>query len=156
MTDIRRIFRIGASLLLVLVLLIAPVAADRMVQEDGTDHDGNDYQTLFPGSSMYNGTAPGCAEACLNDAVCNACTFNPRDQSCWLKEVVPAASARPGITSYVKVRGDEQATPAAPAAKATQAEQPPMEPRPTESPGFEFALAITGCAGVLAARRLHR
>ena len=153
MSDSRRVTFAVAGILLVLALLIAPVAADRMVIEEGTDHDGNDYETLFPGSSMYNGTAPGCAEACLSEAVCNACTFKPRDQSCWLKQVVPPATARPGVTSYLKVRGEAQATQAPPA--ATTAPAVPAQPAPTtkKSPGFEVALAIIGCAGVLAARK---
>lgn len=99
MRDPKRASILGISMLFVLALLIAPVAADRMVLEEGTDHDGNDYQTLFPGTSMYTGTAPGCAGASLNDAACNTCTFNPRDQSCWLKQVVPPATKKshPGL-----------------------------------------------------------
>jgi hypothetical protein len=131
------------AIVLMLVFIIAPVAADRMVREDGTDHDGKDYNTLFPGSPGYNGTAEGCSEGCMNDAACNAGTFNPRDQSCWLKQVVPAASARPGVTSFLKVQGNAEAMPAATA------------PTTKKSPGFEASIAVLGCLGMLGLKKLQ-
>jgi hypothetical protein len=136
-----RLAGIAVVVLLVLAFIIVPVAADRMTREEGTDHDGNDYNTLFPGSPGYEGTPDSCSAACLNDPACNAATYLPRDQSCWLKQTVPAATARPGVTSFVKVRGDAEPTQAAPSAATTK-----------KSPGFEVLAGVLGCLGVLALR----
>jgi hypothetical protein len=135
------------GMLLVLALLIAPVAADTMTREDGTDHDGSDYNTLFPGSPpTYGGTAESCSAACLSDPACYAATYLARDQSCWLKQTVPAATPRTGVVSFVKVRGEAQSPPAA------QTAQPVTTTR--KSPGFELLAAVIGCVGVLALRKI--
>jgi hypothetical protein len=141
-----------AALLLVAALLIAPAAADTMVREDNTDHDGSDYTSLFPGNAGYNGTAESCSENCLNLASCNAATFASRDNSCWLKEKVPVASQRSGMTSFIRQK--EGATGPV-TASATQAGTavPAGTPAPAatkKSPGFGWAAATIGCLGVLA------
>ncbi|NMB78793.1 MAG: hypothetical protein GYA23_06820 [Methanomicrobiales archaeon] len=145
---IHRHFSAGTFVAIVLLLsvVIAPVAADSMTREDGTDHDGSDYNTLFPGSpATYGGTAESCAAACLSDTTCNACTYLARDQSCWLKQTVPPASPRTGVVSFVKVRGE---------ARANQAERPPEEPTPAKSPGFTAFAAVIVAAGVLSLRKI--
>jgi len=144
-----------AGILMILVLLIAPVAADTMVREENTDHDGNDYTTLFPGTSMYNGTPESCMENCLGQPECNAATFASRDQSCWLKKNVPAATQRTGMTSFIRQK--EEATGPV-TASATQAgtAAPAGTPAPAatkKSPGFAWAGTAIGCLGVLALRR---
>lgn len=140
--------RAGTALAVVLVLafVIAPVAADTMTREDGTDHDGSDYNTLFPGSSPgYGGTAESCSAACLSDPSCNAATYLARDQSCWLKQTIPPATARTGVVSFVRVKGEAQSPQSATTAQPVAT---------TKSPGFETLAAIIGCMGVLALRKI--
>jgi hypothetical protein len=147
----RDLFLRVAGILIILVLLIAPVAADTMVREEDTDHDGNDYATLFPGTSMYNGTPESCMENCRDQPECNAATFASRDQSCWLKKNVPVATHRTGVTSFVRQKEGASgpvtvlATPAATAAPAGT----PLPAATKKSPGFGWAVAAIGCAGVL-------
>jgi PAN domain len=142
----------AAGLLLVLALLITPAVADTMIREENTDHDGNDYTSLFPGTAGYNGTAESCMENCLNQPACSAATFAARDQSCWLKEKVPVATQRSGMTSFVRQK-EGAAGPVT--ASATQAgiAAPAGSPVPVatkKSPGFGWAAAAMGCLGVLA------
>src|SRR5512147_1021958 len=92
----------GACILLVLVLCVAPAAADTMIREENIDHDGNDFDSLFPGTTGYAGTAESCRDNCLARANCNGATFVSWDNSCWLKENVPPASEREGMTSFLR------------------------------------------------------
>ena len=141
-----------ACIVLVLALVIAPVAADTMVREENTDHDGNDYSTLFPGASMYNGTPESCMENCLADPGCNAATFASRDQSCWLKKNVPVATRRTGVTSFVRQK-EGAAGPVVASATQAGAAAPAGTPAPAatkKSPGFVWPVAAIGCLGVLA------
>jgi hypothetical protein len=142
----------AAALLLVLVLLIAPAAADTMVREENTDHEGNDYTSLFIGTAGYNGTAESCMENCLNQASCNAATFAVRDQSCWLKENVPVANPRNGMTSFLRQKEGAAGPVTAYATQAGTA-TPARTPAPAstqKSPGFGWAAAAIGCLAVLA------
>jgi hypothetical protein len=145
----------AAGMLLILSLLIAPAAADTMVREDNTDHDGSDYSSLFPGTTGYNGTAASCMENCLSQASCNAATFASRDNSCWLKEKVPVATQRSGMTSFLRQK-EGAAGPVT--ASATQAGTAALAGTPApvatkKSPGFEWPAAAIGCLGVLALLR---
>lgn len=148
----RRFLLTVAALLLVAALLIAPVAADTMMREENVDHDGNDYATLFPGTSMYNGTPESCMENCLDQPECNAATFALRDQSCWLKTNVPAATQRTGVTSFVRQK--EGATiPVTVSATQAGTAVPAGTPAPAatkKSPGFVWSVTAIGCLGVLA------
>jgi hypothetical protein len=142
----------AAGILLILALIIAPAAADTMVREDNTDHDGSDYTSLFPGTAGYNGTAASCMENCLNQVSCNAATFAARDQSCWLKEKVPVASQRSGMTSFIRQREGATGPVTASATQAGTA-APAGTPAPaatSKSPGFGWAATAIGCLGVLA------
>ena len=146
---------IVAALLLVAALLIAPVAADTMIREENMDHDGNDYATLFPGTSMYNGTPESCMENCLDQPECNAATFASRDQSCWLKKNVPVATPRTGVTSFVRQK-EGAAGPVTPSATQAGTAAPAGTPAPVatkKSPGFGWAAAAIGCLGVLVTLR---
>jgi hypothetical protein len=141
-----------AGILIILVLLIAPAAADTMVREENTDHDGNDYTTLFPGTSMYNGTPESCMENCMGQPECNAATFASRDQSCWLKKNVPVATQRTGVTSFIRQK-EGAAGPVTASATQAGTAVPPGSPAPVatkKSPGFEWVAAVIGCLGVLA------
>lgn len=144
-----------AGILLVLALFMTPAAADTMIREENTDHDGNDFDTLFPGSAGYAGTAESCRDNCLARANCNGATFVPSDSSCWLKENLPPASDREGMTSFVRQK--EGATgPSAPV--VTQAGTVALAGTPApaatkKSPGFGWAAAAYGCLGVLALLR---
>jgi hypothetical protein len=144
MGNMTRMAGTALAVVLVLVFIVTPVVADTMTREEGTDHDGSDYNTLFPGSPpTYGGTAESCSAACLSDPSCNAATYLARDQSCWLKHTVPPATARAGVVSFVRVKGEAQsATTAQPVATA-------------KSPGFEALAAVSGCLGVLALRKVH-
>lgn len=102
-----------AGALLALALLIGPAVADTMTREEATDRDGNDYFTVFAGNPGYNGSAESCGEYCLNQPGCNAATWVARDQSCWLKETVPAATTRTGVVSFLRVKSQPPAAPAA-------------------------------------------
>ena len=144
-----------ACIVLVLALVVAPAAADTMVREENTDHDGNDYKTLFPGTDGYNGTPESCMENCLNLASCNAATFASRDNSCWLKENVPAATQRSGATSFIRQKEGASGPVTAMATQAGVA-VPAGTPAPAatkKSPGFGWAAAAIGCLGVLAILR---
>ncbi len=144
-----------AGILIILVLLIVPAAADTMIREENTDHDGNDYSTLFPGTSMYNGTPESCMENCLGQPECNAATFVLRDQSCWLKKNVPVATPRTGVTSFVRQK-DGAAGPVTAAATQAGTAAPAGSPAPVatkKSPGFAWPAAAIGCLGVLALLR---
>ena len=156
MTEIEKDLLLRISgMLIILVLLVAPVGADTMIREDNTDHDGNDYQTLFPGNSMYNGTPESCMENCLADPGCNAATFASHDQSCWLKKTVPVATARTGMTSFIRQR-DGASGPVTPSATQAVTTAPAGTPAPAatqKSPGFGWALAVTGCTAMLALTR---
>ena len=141
-----------AGMLLVAALLIAPVAADTMMREENMDHDGNDYATLFPGTSMYNGTPESCMENCLDQPECNAATFASRDQSCWLKKNVPAATPRTGVISFVRQK-EGAAGPVTASATQAGTAAPAGTPAPAatkKSPGFGWAAAAIGCLGVMA------
>jgi hypothetical protein len=145
----------AAGIVLVLALLIAPVAADTMIREENTDHDGNDYETLFPGSSMYSGTPESCMENCLADPRCNAATFAARDNSCWLKENVPVATQRTGATSFLRQK-EGASGPVTASSTQAGAAAPAGTPAPAatkKSPGFEWTVAAIGCLGVLALLR---
>ncbi len=100
--------------LLVLALIITPVVADTMTREDGVNRDGNDFASLFPGNAGYNGTPESCSENCLNQPACNAATFVPRDQSCWLKTIVPSATSQISMISFLRVKS----TPSSPGSVA--------------------------------------
>jgi hypothetical protein len=141
-----------AGIFIILVMLIAPVAADTMIREENTDHDGNDYSTLFPGTSMYNGTPESCMENCLGLPECNAATFASRDQSCWLKKNVPVATQRSGMTSFLRQK-EGAAGPVTASATQAGTAAPAGTPAPAatrKSPGFGWAAAAIGCLGVLA------
>jgi alpha-2-macroglobulin len=140
-----------AGILILLVLLIAPVAADTMVRQENTDHDGDDYTTLFPGTSTYNGTPESCMENCLGQPECNAATFASRDQSCWLKKTVPVATQRTGVISFVRQK-EGAAGPVTSSATQAGIAAPAGSPAPAatkKSPGFGWAAAVSGCLGVL-------
>ena len=144
-----------AGILIILVLLIGPVAADTMIREENTDHDGNDYSTLFPGTSMYNGTPESCMENCLDQPECNAATFASRDQSCWLKKNVPVATQRTGMISFVRQKDGAAGPVTASITQAVPAD-PAGTPAPAatkKSPGFAWPAAAIGCLGVLAVLR---
>jgi len=149
--NVRDVFLRAAGILIILVLLIAPAAADTMVREENTDHDGSDYSSIFPGTSGYNGTAASCMENCLNQASCNAATFAARDNSCWLKEKVPVATQRTGMTSFIRQKEGAGGPVTASATQAGTA-APAGTPAPVatkKSPGFGWAAAAIGCLGVL-------
>lgn len=153
MTGTERGFLIpAAGMLLIFALLIAPAAADTMVREDNTDHDGNDYSSIFPGTAGYNGTAESCMENCLNQASCNAATFASRDNSCWLKENVPVATRRSGATSFIRQKAGAAGTVTASTTQAgagiPAASVPAMGAKKT--PGFGMAVAMIGCLSALA------
>jgi hypothetical protein len=145
----------AAGLLLVLALLIAPAVADTMIREENTDHDGNDYTSLFPGTAGYNGTAESCMENCLNQPACNAATFAARDQSCWLKEKVPVATQRSGMTSFIRQKagaaGTVMITPAQAGAGNAEGSPAPVETKKT--PGFGWTAAVMGGLAALAMLR---
>ena len=91
-------------------------------------------------------------ENCLNRVSCNAATFASRDNSCWLKENVPVATQRSGMTSFLRQKegatgpvtaSATQATPAAPAGT-------PVPAATQKSPGFGWAAAAIGFTGLLA------
>lgn len=143
-----------AGILFVLALLIVPAAADTMVREENTDHDGNDIDSLFPGSAAFNGTAESCMENCLARADCNGATFVARDNSCWLKENVPPASEREGMTSFIRQKEGAGAGPAPVSQAGSAAPATTQAPAATKkSPGFGWAAAAIGCTGVLALLR---
>ena len=149
--NVRDVFLRAAGILIILVLLIAPAAADTMVREENTDHDGSDYTSIFPGTAGYNGTAASCMENCLNQASCNAATFAARDNSCWLKEKVPVATQRNGMTSFIRQKEGAGGPVTASATQAGTA-APAGTPAPVatkKSPGFGWAAAAIGCLGVL-------
>lgn len=144
-----------AGILLVLACIVVPAAADTMVREDNTDHDGNDYETLFPGTSIYNGTPESCMENCLGQPACNAATFAARDSSCWLKENVPVATQRTGMTSFIRQKEGATGPVTASVTQAgTVAPAGSLVPVATKkSPGFGWAAAAIGCLGMLALLR---
>ena len=153
--NVRNFLQRVAGMLIILVLLIAPVAAETMIRQDNTDHDGNDYETLFPGNSMYNGTPESCMENCLGEPECNAATFAPHDQSCWLKKNVPVATQRTGMTSFIRQKEGASGPVTASVTQAVTA-APAGTPAPaatTKSPGFAWPAAAIGCLGVLALLR---
>jgi hypothetical protein len=142
--------RVLACGVLLLALAIVPAAADTMVREENTDHDGNDSDSLFPGSAGYNGTAASCMENCLGRADCNGATFVERDSSCWLKENVPPASEREGMTSFLRQKegAPGAAAVSSPPAGTTVPAGTPVPAATKKSPGFAWT-AATGCLGVL-------
>jgi len=105
------------GIVLLLVILIVPVAADTMRTESGTNRNGNDYANYTfeyctsmgsmvftcPSGLTYGGTASECSNLCLGQALCVAATYVQGDKTCWLKSSLPAASPNPGMTSFVKV-----------------------------------------------------
>ncbi len=144
-----------ACIVLVLAFVIVPAAADTMVREENTDHDGSDYSSIFPGTAGYNGTAESCMENCLKQASCNAATFASRDNSCWLKENVPAATPRSGATSFIRQKEGAAGPVTASTTQAGNA-APARTPAPAatkKSPGFAWPLAAIGCLGVRALLR---
>jgi hypothetical protein len=153
MTGKKRGFLLQATgMLLVIILLIAPCAADTMVREENTDHDGSDYTSLFPGTPGYNGTAESCSENCLNQASCNAATFAARDQSCWLKEKVPVATQRNGATSFIRQKTGAASpvtvSPTQAGAGNAGGSQAPVATK--KSPGFGWTTTVIGGLCVLA------
>ena len=101
---------LAIGIVLVLVLIITPVAADTMIREDATNRLGEDYTSLGLGTAGYDGTAESCSANCLNQPSCNAATFVEWDQSCWLKEKVPPATAESGMTSFVRQKSSPTVT----------------------------------------------
>jgi hypothetical protein len=90
-------------------------------------------------------------ENCLADPGCNAATFASRDQSCWLKKNVPAATPRTGVTSFVRQK-DGAAGPLTAAATQAVTSVPAGSPAPVatkKSPGFAWPAAAIGSLGVL-------
>ena len=136
---------------LVLALIIAPVAADKMIREDAINRLGEDYTSLGLGSDGYNGTAESCSENCLNQPSCNAATFVEWDQSCWLKEIVPPPTAETGMTSFLRQKSSPTVTLTTGAAPTVS-----TVPGGIKAPGFEFVLAILGCLSVLVVRKSMR
>jgi hypothetical protein len=131
------------GVVLVLTIIIAPVAADTMIREDATNRLGEDYTSLGLGTAGYDGTAESCSQNCLNQLSCNAATFVEWDQSCWLKEIVPPATAESGMTSFVR----QKETPAVTVSAGSGG---------IKAPGFECIFAILGCIIVLIVRKSMR
>lgn len=146
---------LAAGIVQVLALITAPVSADAMIREDNTNHDGNDYTALFPGTAGYNGTPESCMENCLNQPACNAATFAARDQSCWLKENVPVATQRGGATSFIRQKGGAAGTVTASTTQAGAGIPAVSAPAvgAKKTPGFGMAAAIIGCLSALAMHR---
>jgi hypothetical protein len=146
----RGFFALAVGMVLVLALIIAPVAADTMIQENETNRLGEDYTSLGLGTAGYDGTLESCSANCLNQPSCNAATFVEWDQTCWLKEIVPPATSESGMTSFVRQKP-------APATVTTVA--PPVVstvPGGIKAPGFECVFAILGCLAVLVVRNSVR
>jgi hypothetical protein len=141
---------LAIGFVLALALIIAPVAADKMIREDATNRLGEDYTSLGLGSPGYDGTAESCSENCLNQPSCNAATFVEWDQSCWLKEIVPPATPESGLTSFVREKTSTTVT------VTTVTQQAPLVTASTKAPGFECVFAILGCLIVLAVRKTMR
>ncbi len=139
------------GIVLVLVLIITPVAADTMIREDATNRLGEDYTSLGLGTAGYDGTAESCSANCLNQPSCNAATFVEWDQSCWLKEKVPPATAQSGMTSFVRQKSSPPVTITTMAAPTVS-----TVPGGIKTPGFECVSAILGCLGVLVVRKSMR
>jgi hypothetical protein len=139
---------LAIGMVLVLALIIAPVAADTMIRENATNRLGEDYTSLGLGTAGYEGTAESCSANCLDQPSCNAATFVEWDQSCWLKEIVPPATAESGLTSFVRQKSTPAVTITTGAAPTVLVSR-----TPTEAPGFECVSAILGCLGVLVVRK---
>lgn len=63
------------------------------------------YDTDLPGGDYNNFTTEGlvsCTNACKNDDRCQAFTFNPRTNLCWLKDKINQPSNSPGAISGTK------------------------------------------------------
>ena len=142
---------LAIGMVLVLALIIAPVAADTMIRENATNRLGEDYTSLGLGTPGYDGTAESCSANCLNQPSCNAATFVEWDQSCWLKEIVPPATAESGLTSFVRQKSS-------PAVTITTVSSPNglHGAWRTKTPGFECVSALLGCLGVLVVRKTMR
>jgi len=141
----------AVGIVLVLALIVAPVAADTMIQEDTTNRLGEDYTSLGLGTAGYDGTAESCSANCLSQPSCNAATFVEWDQSCWLKEIVPPATSESGMTSFVR----QKTTPVIPITTTA----PPVVstvPVTTKAPGFGVILTILGCLGLMVIRKTMR
>ncbi len=152
MSGIKKGFVIpGTGIVLVLVLIITPVAADTMIWENATNRLGEDYTSLGLGTPGYDGTAESCSENCLNQPSCNAATFVEWDQSCWLKEIVPPATAESGMISFVRQKSS-------PAVTGTTSAVQTVSPvySSTKAPGFAWVTAILGFMGALLAGRSLR
>jgi hypothetical protein len=128
------------GVVLILAFIIAPVAADTMIREDATNRLGEDYTSLGLGTAGYDGTAESCSQNCLNQPSCNAATFVASDQTCWLKEIVPPATAESGLTSFVRQKETPTVTVSAGSGGI-------------KAPGFECLFAILGCIVVLMVRK---
>jgi len=142
-------FDLIIGIVLVLVLIIVPVAADTMIREDATNRLGEDYTSLGLGTAGYDGTAESCSENCLNQPSCNAATFVASDQTCWLKEIVPPATAESGLTSFVRQKETPAVTVSAGAVQTVAGGSGGIK-----APGFECIFAILGCLVVLMVRKL--
>jgi len=142
---------LACGIVLVLVLIIPPVAADTMIREDATNRIGEDYTSLGLGTPGYDGTAESCSANCLDQPSCNAATFVAWDQTCWLKGTVPPATAESGMTSFVRQKSSPAVTITTGAAPTTSG-----VPGGIKTPGFECVVAILGCLGVLVVRRSMR
>jgi hypothetical protein len=146
----KRFIPLAIGFVLALALIIAPVAADKMIREDTTNRLGEDYTSLGLGSAGYDGTADSCSENCLNQPACNAATFVEWDQSCWLKEIVPPATPESGMTSFVREKTSTAVT------VTTVTQQAPVVTASTKAPGFEGLFAILGCLVLLMVKKSMR
>jgi hypothetical protein len=142
---------LAIGIVVVLVLIITPVAADTMIREDATNRLGEDYTSIGLGTAGYDGTAESCSENCLKQPSCNAATFVEWDQSCWLKEIVPPATSESGMTSFVRQKSTPTVT-------ITTLADPTVSgvPGGIKAPGFDYVVAILGSLGVLMVRKVMR
>jgi len=133
-------------------------AGDTMIREDATNRLGEDYTSLGLGTPGYDGTAESCSANCLDQPSCNAATFVAWDQTCWLKEIVPPATAESGMTSFIRQKSSLAVTTTTGAAPTVSGTTPPVSgvPGGIKTPGFECVVAILGCLGVLVVRRSMR
>lgn len=146
--DRKGFFSLVIGVVLVLALITAPVAADTMTREDATNRLGEDYTSLGLGTDGYDGTAESCSQNCLNRSSCNAATFVAADQTCWLKEIVPPATAESGLTSFVRQKETPAVTVSAGAVQTV-----PVGSGGIKAPGFECLFAILGCIVVQMVRK---
>lgn len=87
--------------LVVAVLLPLPAAAQRMPEERGYDHRGNDYDD-FRADDVEE-----CRRACERDRRCKAYAFNLRTKVCYLKDGVSARERNIDTVTGTKERWAE-------------------------------------------------